>query len=177
MITKDYTVTSAYNDTSDGGKLGRCVYVAGLARRLIRKGHTVIDMKPNHSHDGGSVMVFEPTEEMEKDLMTLVALLKEKRLKDIPYGNTSNNDKPGRCVYVPGLARGLLHLGHRMMDIKPNRTDPTKKKSVYVFEITDTLDSDLLMLVDEYKKKRENSAGKSEVNEKIRETFLDREQL
>ncbi len=100
MVTKDYTTTSAYNDATDGGKLGRCVYVAGLARQLIRMGHKVIDIKPNRE----------------------------------------NHDK-----------------------------------SVFVFESTPKLEGDLTTLVDEIKKKRENDAGKSEVNEKIRETFLDKE--
>lgn len=100
MVTKDYTTTSAYNDASDGGKLGRCVYVAGLARQLLRMGHTIIDIKPNRAeHD----------------------------------------------------------------------------KTVFVFESTDKLEDDLTMLVDKIKEKRKNDAGKSEVNERIRETFLDKE--
>lgn len=62
----------------------------------------------------------------------------------------------GRCVYVPSLTRKLLHMGHKIIDVKPNHED--RERTVHIFEITDTLDKDLQDLIAENKNKRENGA-------------------
>ncbi len=66
--------------------------------------------------------------------------------------NAKNYDKTlvggrrrGRCVCDPRLARNLLRMGHEIIDIKPNRLN--RIETVFVFKITDTLESDLNMLV------------------------------
>lgn len=60
----------------------------------------------------------------------------------------------GRCVYVPSLTRKLLHMGHKIIDVKPNHED--RERTVHIFEITDTLDKDLQDLIAENKSNREN---------------------
>lgn len=88
------------------------------------------------------------------------------------YDDTRDGDRVGRCVYVAGLARQLIRMGYKVIDIKPNRAN--RDKSVFVFEPTDEFENDLARLVDKIKEKRENSEGKNKVNEEIRKTFLDK---
>lgn len=48
-----------------------------------------------------------------------------------------------KIVFHPSVARKLLKAGHKIVDIKPDKSDPTRNKSVYVFECTPEFDADL----------------------------------
>ena len=46
-------------------------------------------------------------------------------------------EKTTKIIRNPSAARHLLKSGARIVDIKPDREDPTKTKSVFVFLIDD----------------------------------------
>lgn len=39
-----------------------------------------------------------------------------------------------KSIFTPHIARKLLKLGCRIVDIKPDKTDTTHKKTIFVFE-------------------------------------------
>lgn len=53
------------------------------------------------------------------------------------YNNKTNND----CIviYTNKLARQLLRAGYTIVDVKANKADPDRKRSVFVFKIEDGL--------------------------------------
>lgn len=59
--------------------LGRCVYVPALARKLIRNGHKIIDIKPNRQYAERTVFVFEDDSTFNDDLQKAIEDIKEKR--------------------------------------------------------------------------------------------------
>ncbi len=88
----------------------------------------------------------------------------EKAMETNNNVNAKNYDKTlvggrrkGRCVCDPRLARNLLRMGHEIIDIKPNRLN--RIETVFVFKITDTLDSDLNMLAAKFGESLENYGG------------------
>lgn len=91
--------------------------------------------------------------------------------KDNVNVTNKNHHDLGRCVYVPCLARKLLHMGYEIIDIKPNRVDSAR--TVHVFKYTDGIDEDLKKLIEEVKSRRESNSVSTEVNEMVRDTFLD----
>ena len=48
-------------------------------------------------------------------------------------------EKDTVVVYHPAAARHLLKLGYKLVDIKPDREDDSKQRSVFIFERTDEL--------------------------------------
>lgn len=44
-----------------------------------------------------------------------------------------NNIKT-KLIFTPLIARRLLKLGCRIVDIKPDKTDTTHKKTIFIFE-------------------------------------------
>lgn len=80
------------------------------------------------------------------------------------------NKELGRCVYVPALARTLLHNGHKMIDIKPNREN--KDRTVFVFADDDTFNADLEKAIEEVKGKREKISEQARLNTEIRTACL-----
>lgn len=91
--------------------------------------------------------------------------------KDNVNVTTKNHNELGRCVYVPCLARQLLHMGYDIIDIKPNRVNSAR--TVFVFKYTDDIDNVLRDLIAKAKERRESNETKTEVNEMVRNTFLD----
>ncbi len=67
----------------------------------------------------------------------------------------------GRCVYVPALTRKLLRMGHKIIDIKPNRED--RERTAHIFENTDKLDEDLRALIAKVKDKDDFKFDKNDV--------------
>ncbi len=67
----------------------------------------------------------------------------------------------GRCVYVPALTRKLLRMGHKIIDIKPNRED--RERTVHILENTDKLDEDLRALIAKVKDKDDIKLEKNDV--------------
>lgn len=169
MITKESPEIKSEN------VLGRCVYVPSLARKLLRMGHKIIDVKPNHEDRERTVHIFKITGTLDEDLQTLIAEIKDNRenneIKDKDDIRFDYNDVLGRCVYVPSLTRKLLRMGYNIIDIKPNHAN--SKKTVHIFEYTDRLDKDLERLIVEAQKKCDNNKIKIKVNEMIRDAFLD----
>lgn len=156
------------NSTTRGeNELGRCVYVPYLARKLLRMNYKIIDIKPNRANPARSVFVFGYTDKIDSDLEELIAKREDNSHKETVH----NGNELGRCVYVPCLARKLLHLGYEIIDIKPNRVSP--ERTVFVFRYTDKIDNDLKDLIEEVKEQRENTSSKTAVNEMVRDTFLD----
>ncbi len=154
---------------------GRYVYVPSLARKLLRMGHKIIDVKPNHEDRERTVHIFDITDKLDEDLQALIAEIKNNRenntVKDKDDIRFDKNDVLGRCVYIPSLTRKLLRMGYNIIDVKPNHAN--SKKTVHIFEYTDRLDKDLEQLIAEAQEKRENNKTKTKVNEMIRDTFLD----
>lgn len=44
-----------------------------------------------------------------------------------------------KVIYSAKLARELIKKGFKVVDIKPDRTDVDKKRTVFIFEVTDEL--------------------------------------
>ncbi len=173
MITKENA------EIKSEANLGRCVYVPSLTRKLLRMGHRIIDVKPNHEDRERTVHIFEITDKLDEDLKVLVAEIKDghengvfKDKDDIKYDNS--NEVLGRCVYIPSLTRKLLRMGYNIIDVKPNHAN--SKKTVHIFEYTDQLDKDLERLIAQAQEKRESNKTKTKVNEMIRDTFLDKKE-
>lgn len=49
-----------------------------------------------------------------------------------------------KVVFSAKLARDLIRKGFKVVDIKPDRTDKDKKRSVFIFELTDELLENIL---------------------------------
>ena len=60
---------------------GRCVYVPALARQLLRKGHTIIDIKPNRECAERTVFVFSDNDTFNADLENALNEVREKKAK------------------------------------------------------------------------------------------------
>lgn len=45
-----------------------------------------------------------------------------------------DNNIKTRLIFTPLIARRLLKLGSRIVDIKPDKTDTTHKKTIFIFE-------------------------------------------
>lgn len=60
---------------------GRCVYVPALARKLLRNGHKIIDIKPNRDCAERTVFVFLDDETFNSDLETAVNEVRAKKEK------------------------------------------------------------------------------------------------
>ena len=63
------------NDT----RKSRLIFDAKIARKLLKQGFVVIDIKPNRENTDKSIFVFENTEEFKIALEKLMDELKEKK--------------------------------------------------------------------------------------------------
>lgn len=63
------------NDT----RKSRLIFDAKIARKLLKQGFVVIDIKPNRENTDKSIFVFENTEEFKAALEKLLDELKSKR--------------------------------------------------------------------------------------------------
>ena len=52
-----------------------------------------------------------------------------------------------KIIFKPAIARQLLKLGYRIIDIKANRNDESGKMTAFVFERTGNFDKDLQSIV------------------------------
>ncbi len=71
--------------------------------------------------------------------------MKEILLGVIPSNKKQTNIK-GKSIFTAGVARWLLKRGNRVIDIKPDKQDKTKRKTIFVFEDTPKLKEDLSLL-------------------------------
>ena len=47
-----------------------------------------------------------------------------------------------KCIFTPFVARNLLRMGNRIVDIKPDKNN--KDKTIFVFEDTNKLKEDMV---------------------------------
>ena len=62
----------------------RLIFDAKIARKLLKNGHVVIDIKPNRENTDKSVFVFENTEEFKNALAVIMDEIKAKQEADEP---------------------------------------------------------------------------------------------
>jgi len=60
----------------------RLIFDAKIARKLLKQGFVVIDIKPNRENTDKSIFVFENTEEFKTALTKIMEELKEKKVED-----------------------------------------------------------------------------------------------
>ena len=53
-------------------------------------------------------------------------------------------EKQGKLIISPIVAKKLLDMGNTIIDLKPNKRNP--RETVFVFEVTNKLSSDLKSL-------------------------------
>lgn len=58
---------------------GRCVYAAPVARSLVRKGYSVIDIKPNRENHDRTVFVFKETDDFNTAMEEILKVYSEKK--------------------------------------------------------------------------------------------------
>lgn len=66
------------NNNEKDTRISRLVFDARAARKLLKLGHVVIDIKPNRSNPEKSIFIFENTPEFEAALAEVTAELKAK---------------------------------------------------------------------------------------------------
>lgn len=75
-------VEKKFNDVEKANeKKGRCIYAAPVARSLIQKGFSVMDIKPNKENRDRTVFVFEETDDFNAVAENLLADYIEKKKK------------------------------------------------------------------------------------------------
>ena len=57
----------------------RLIFDAKIARKLLKMGFVVIDIKPNRENTDKSIFVFENTEEFQQTLTQILDEIKEKK--------------------------------------------------------------------------------------------------
>lgn len=72
--------------------------------------------------------------------------MKEMLIGVIPSDNKNQINIKGKSIFTDGVARWLLKQGNCIIDIKPDKNDRLKKKSIFIFEDTSKLRNDLLLL-------------------------------
>ena len=75
------------------------------------------------------------------------------------------NDVKGKVIRNWAITNRLLDCGHRIIHVKPDKDDPDKKKSVFVFHDTEEFQTDLARIMAEHKK----TYTEDEVNKKVEE--------
>ena len=58
----------------------------------------------------------------------------------------------GKVIRKAQIARQLLHKGAKMIDLKPDRDDPDRKRSVYIFEQNDDFEKIFESIIEENRK-------------------------
>lgn len=84
-----------------------------------------------------------------------------------PYEKETNEVK-GKVIRKAQIARQLLHRGAKMIDLKPDRDDPDRKRSVYIFEQSDEFENIFSSILDENRRNRqttEENAMKKEIED------------
>ena len=66
----------------------------------------------------------------------------------------------GKVIRKAQIARQLLQRGARMIDLKPDRDDPDRKRSVYIFEQDENFEKIFSDIIEENKQGRQNSMQK-----------------
>lgn len=75
------------------------------------------------------------------------------------YSNLKKDEPKGKVIRNTMVARQILRKGAdsvKVIDIKPDKTDPDRKRTVIVFEDNDTFQDILSSIIEENRKYREN---------------------
>ncbi len=88
--------------------------------------------------------------------------------------DTENNEPKGKVIRKSYIAKALLHCEPRntIIDIKVDRDDPDKKRTVFVFEDNEKFQKDLSRILkenEEYRREREIQREVEARLKKIRE--------
>lgn len=57
--------------------------------------------------------------------------------------NEKNTTKDSIVIFTAKKARDLLKKGHQIVDVKPDKTDEDRKRSVFVFKLDTTIMQDI----------------------------------
>jgi len=71
--------------------------------------------------------------------------------------NKSENKKNSIVIFTPQKARKLLRKGFTIVDIKPDKNDPDKKKSLFVFRNDEGIYEALSEILDELDENKSNT--------------------
>ena len=63
----------------------RLIFDAKIARKLLKQGFVVIDIKPNRENTDKSIFVFENTEEFKHALTEIMDEIKAKKEAEVEY--------------------------------------------------------------------------------------------
>lgn len=61
--------------------------------------------------------------------------------------------RESKVVYDARVARELLRLGYTIIDIKPDKYDKDKKRTIFVFSNEGDLEKDIFSIADRYRVK------------------------
>ena len=61
----------------------KAVFVPGIARRLLKMGHPIYDIKPKKENPDASIFIFAETEEFKNDFVSVKGMLDKNTPKDI----------------------------------------------------------------------------------------------
>lgn len=65
-------------------RTSRLIFDAKIARKLLKKGFVVIDIKPNRENTDKSIFVFENTEEFKQTLSQIIDEIRAKKEVEEP---------------------------------------------------------------------------------------------
>lgn len=71
--------------------------------------------------------------------------------------NSAENKKNSIVIFTPQKARKLLRKGFTIVDIKPDKNDPDKKKSLFVFRNDEGIYEALSEILDELDENKSNT--------------------
>ena len=63
----------------------RLIFDAKIARKLLKQGFVVTDIKPNRENTDKSIFIFENTEEFKQALAEIMDEIKAKKEADVEY--------------------------------------------------------------------------------------------
>ena len=63
----------------------RLIFDAKIARKLLKQGYVVIDIKPNRENTDKSIFVFENTEEFQQALTKIMDEIQAKKEAEVEY--------------------------------------------------------------------------------------------
>lgn len=77
----------------------------------------------------------------------------------------------GKVIRRSDVAKELLHCEprHTIIDIKPDKTDPDHKRSVFIFEDTERFQADFARICEERRKSRVDADIEKEVERRVKE--------
>ncbi len=121
----------------------RCMRSEAISRTLLRRGHTIMDIKPDKDNRDRSVCVFSHDDTLNSDIDDIRAM----RKNGVPVSPAPNVQRGinGICVLDASTARPLIRLGHTVRDIAPNKDN--RDRTVFIFNYDDTIKDDIITIL------------------------------